>query len=171
MNGCTGNVWLVVTTRPNCEAMAANGLSRQGIASYLPRFRHYSRPEKRIPLFPGYLFVSDFQQSWRAVLDTRGVGRMITDKLPEREITRIREQEDETGLVKLPDPFAPGTPVHVTRSRFLGRRRLTSFVEPTMLSGICDGMSGKDRVFVLLRFLGRLVRVPVPKVDLVLGAP
>jgi hypothetical protein len=165
-----GDVWSVVTTRPNCEAMAVSGLLRQSITSYLPRFRHHSRPDKFVPLFPGYLFVSNFQQSWRAVLDTRGVGVLITDKLPEREITRIREREDETGMIELPDPFAPGTPVHVTRSRFLGRRRLTSFVEPTMLSGITDGMSGRDRVFVLLKFLGRLVRVPVPKADLVLGA-
>jgi len=164
-----GDVWSVVTTRPNCEMMAVRGLLRQGIASYLPRFRHHTRPDKTVPLFPSYLFVDQFE-NWRAVLDIRGVGTVITDKLPEREIIRIREQEDETGCIKLPDPFAAGTPVHVTRSRFLGRKRLTSFVEPTMLSGITDGMSGKDRVFVLLRFLGRLVRVPVPKVDLVLGA-
>ena len=74
--------WYVVHTRPHRERRAEANLLRQGNRAWLPQMersrRHARRIETvRMPLFPGYLFVSlDMaRDAWRAIDGTFGVRR------------------------------------------------------------------------------------------------
>lgn len=167
--------WAVVTTQPNREAEASTRLDDQQVESYFPQFCR-RRTSRVLPLFPGYLFLRNVA-NWRAVMNTRGVGMLVTKDgmalVPDHEISKIREREGQDGLVVLPDPLSPGARVQVrrrvVRSKWnirLGPAALSQTQE-TLLGGVCDGMCGEDRVFVLLRFLGRVVRTAVRRDDLV----
>jgi len=76
--------WYVVSTKLGFEDTAETNLVRQGFAIWTPRqvrvVRHARRRlEKRVPFFPGYLFVQlDVdRQHWRSVNGTLGVRRLI----------------------------------------------------------------------------------------------
>lgn len=158
---CAGASWAVVATRSNCETLAADGLRRQGVESYAPRFRQ-AATNKVVALFPGYLFLRP-SVSWRSILSTRGVVAMVTGDVlvPDSEINQIRAREDREGLVELPDPYTPG-------ARVLIRRRSRNRFEPEhWLRGVTDGMSTRERVWVLLEFLGTVTRTRVNRADLV----
>src|ERR1041385_5933087 len=76
--------WYVVQTQANAENKAVAHLSRQGYATYLPRYLKRRRHARRVdvvaaPLFPRYLFV-EFDmgvQRWRSIYSTIGVSRLV----------------------------------------------------------------------------------------------
>ncbi len=76
--------WYVISTKLGFEHVAEANLSRQGFTTWTPRqvrvVRHArQRLEKRVPFFPGYLFVQldvDHQR-WRCVNGTFGVRSLI----------------------------------------------------------------------------------------------
>lgn len=77
--------WYVISTKPGCENTAETNLARQGFTTWTPSqvrvVRHARRRlEKRVPFFPGYLFVQlDVgRQRWRSVNGTFGVRCLIT---------------------------------------------------------------------------------------------
>lgn len=157
--GISGLNWAVATTAPNSEARAAIHLDRQEIVHYSPRFRDHTRRVRS--LFPGYIFVQE-RSAWRPVLGTRGISGLITGSdgpalVIDNEIQDIRDREDEEGLVVLPDPYADGSRVRVSRGALTGAE------------GVCAGMLGQDRVFVLLKFMGQITRSKFRKADLVLA--
>jgi transcriptional antiterminator RfaH len=153
--------WYVVQTQLHAETKAANHLRRQDFPVYLPRYlkrrRHARRTEiVAAPLFPRYMFVAIDQltQRWRSIRSTIGVAHLICNSdgpapVPEFVIDELRGREDESGLIRLDAKprFAPGDPVLVIDGIFSASR------------GLFDGMTGKERVAILLDLLGRKVRV------------
>jgi len=160
--------WSVATTQPNCEAIAARHLDRRGVTTYHPRFRDTRNGIPRLKsLFPGYLFIAG-SSSWRAVLGARCVMGVLglrseatSCSIKSEVVEEIRAQEHEDGIIVLPERLAlgirPGAVVRVERGSLFG------------CEGVCQGMKGRDRVWVLLRIMGRKVKVDFSRADLILA--
>lgn len=152
--------WYAVQTQSRAEMKASTHLARQGFDVYLPRFQKKRRHARRTdevpaPLFPGYLFVAIHMamQRWRCINSTVGVGRLVCNGetpaiVDDAIIVALKGRHDERGFIKLDKPrFAAGEKVMVIDGVFSESR------------GICEEMSDRQRVAVLLDLLGRKVRV------------
>jgi len=160
--------WYVVRSHAQAEVRAAGHLTRQGFAVWLPlqrrRIRHARRAVAALrPLFPGYLFVRlDLAgEPWRSVLSTVGVAAVIGAEgrpapVPESVFAELRARADATGVVDL-------GPAHPLR-----RGDRVRFASGALkdVEAILDAATDADRVAVLLRLLGREVRLTVRAADL-----
>ena len=153
--------WYVVQSHPHAEAKASWHLGRQGFETYLPRYLKQRRHARRIediaaPLFPRYLFVAvDMAtQRWLSINSTVGVTRLVRHgdrpaAIPVSVLETLRRREDVNGFVQLDcrPRFLPGDKVCVVGGAFQD------------CCGLYEGMSGHERVAILLELLGRKVRV------------
>jgi transcriptional antiterminator RfaH len=160
--------WYAVHTHAQAEERASTHLARQGFEAWLPRHRRRIRHARRAadvlrPLFPRYLFVRlDLAgEPWRQVLSTVGVAAVIgaegrPSPVPEPVIEGLMAQADGAGVIDLgpAHPFRPGD-----RLRFA--RGALKDVEAILLAP-----TDERRVAVLLRLLGRELRLSVPATDL-----
>jgi len=158
------SAWYVVHTHAKSEQVAVENLTRQGFRAYLPRYLKSRKHARRVdtvatPLFPRYVFVNfDVTRTrWRPILSTIGVQYLIMDgekplAVPEGVVEEIRVREGDNGMVlmKAEAPFDKGQMVQITGGAM------------SDLIGLFEGLSDKDRVFVLLDILGRQLRVKVP---------
>lgn len=163
--------WYAVQTKPHSEGRALDNLLRQGYGAYLPRARvelsHARRRQIVLrPLFPRYLFAGLDRASmpWRPILSTFGVTDLVRAggepaPVPAPIIAALQERE------------AAGAFDRTGRSATL---RLGDLVRVT--SGAFEDMIGrlvelreKDRIVVLLDFLGRTVNTEL-KADAVAAA-
>ncbi len=151
---------------PRREMWAAENIVRQGHQCYFPKvyvhkrlgkFRNEVRVE---PLFPTYIFV--FAEQWRWLLGTFGVQSVIMrgqfpDFIPMREIDKLRSLEDgiSTGVVQLPGPeFKKDDQVEFKAGAMKHCR------------GVVEGMDAKERIRVLVDFLGGKVKMLVEPTEL-----
>jgi transcriptional antiterminator RfaH len=152
--------WYAVHTKPQSEARALDNLLRQGYSAYLPRARvevsHARRRQIVLrPLFPRYLFAGLDRASmlWRPILSTFGVSDLvraggepalvpaeIVAMLQEREAAGVFDRTGRSGTLRLGDLV-----------------RVTSGVFEDMIGRLVE-LREKDRVVVLLDFLGRTVK-------------
>ena len=148
--------WSVAQCESQRERTAQRFLEQAGFETYLPMIRAKKR---ELPLFPAYLFVKvvDF---WYSIDNTIGVIELLKSgdapaKLPDKIISEIKGRE-RGGIVRLPKPrgLQIGDRVSIVRGGF------------TDHIGLFDGMSAKDRIFVLLDLLGRKVRVQMAQSDM-----
>src|SRR5450631_3097649 len=153
--------WYVAQTHVHAESKATLHLGRQGFEVYLPRYLKQRRHARRVdtvaaPLFPRYLFVSvDLAtQRWHSIRSTVGITRLVTNGdvpaiVPQAIIDGLRLREDADGFVQLERRarFASGDKVRVLEGAFCD------------YLGLFEGVSGQDRVAILLDLLGRKVRV------------
>lgn len=155
--------WYVVSSQPHQEARAEVNLRRQGFDVWLPLLQKARRHARRVdrvlvPLFPGYLFVAlDFGTArWRSINGTFGVVKLLCNgdvpqAVPDGLVDEIMSRRDAGGFVRLPArAFVVGQGLRVAEGPFAD------------LEGIYEGMSGRDRVVLLLNMLGRKVRATVP---------
>jgi len=163
MSSSLSSRWYVVQTHPLAEAKASGHLQRQGFEIYLPKYhkrrRHARRTETVIaPLFPRYLFVAvDMtSQRWLSIRSTIGVTRLVCDgdrpaAVPVAVFEALKRREDANGLIQLDrqPQFSPGDKVYIRDGAF------------QECLGLYEGMTGNERVTVLLDLLGRKVRVSV----------
>lgn len=77
--------WFVARVKARSEVIANKNLQSQGFQTFNPTFKRTTRHarqfrEKRVPIFPGYLFLSfdPTTAAWRSVNGTRGVIALIT---------------------------------------------------------------------------------------------
>lgn len=155
--------WMVARVRPHYLSKSLDNMKRQGCEVYSPcawlRSEKTKRPSIK-PLFPGYVFVRHPDKQWIFLLGTFGVLSVImkTEQLPaevpDKEIARLREREGDDGLIRFESSeFAIGEHVRVEKG-------------VVSLDAIVEEMSGRDRVFVLMEFLGALQRVEVEVRDI-----
>jgi transcriptional antiterminator RfaH len=156
--------WYVARTKARSESRARARLRRQGFDVYLPQYgrrrRHARRTEVvRAPLFPGYLFLHmDLSSSrWHTVNHTVGVHSLLCHgrrpaAVPEGVVEELRARETGDGLV----------PLHSLMVLEQGER--LRIVDGPLHDrvGVYEKMTGGERVVLLLRLLGRDVRVVVP---------
>ena len=158
--------WYVVHSHANAESRALTNLARQDYDTWLPLYRKTRRHARRIetvlrPLFPRYLFVRvDLQaEVWRPILSTMGVSDLVSGAdgpLPVGDaiVDGLKMQASEDGHFDLrPSPFQPGDRVRI---------RVGPLAD---LEGIFQLESDAERVMVLLKLMGRAVRVTVPSDD------
>jgi transcriptional antiterminator RfaH len=152
--------WGVARTHGGEEARARENLERQGYNVRLPRYRETvvrrgRRVVELVPLFPRYIFV-DVSQGFRSIFGTRGVAELFMwgEKpalVRDAEMQAIMAGADAEDVVALPaDPL-------------VGKKVLVRSGVCADMVGLCEGMSGAQRVRVLLKMLGRDVRVTLDR--------
>lgn len=156
--------WFVVHTQPCKESIAQQHLIEQGFDAYLPRFKKTRRHARKVdeiqaPLFPRYLFVGiDLETDrWRSIQGTRGVSYLLVTNnrpavVPFGIVQSLKDQENADGLlpVESANVFAKGDRVRVLDGAFEGHM------------ATIHRFDDKERVQLLLSFLGRETSVSVP---------
>lgn len=151
--------WAVAQTETQRERTAQKFLEQNDFQTYLPVTRVLQRA---VPLFPSYIFIRIGEFRWSIIDNTIGVIRLLRAgerpaELRDTVISEIRGLERQ-GIVRLPKMrvLKVGDKVRVMRGSFADH------------IGLHDGMSSRDRQFVLLELLGRKVRAEIPSADLAL---
>jgi transcriptional antiterminator RfaH len=155
--------WFCLRSQPKHEHIAAAHLKKmEGVEVFLPRVR-FKRATKQGPawvteaLFPNYLFARfDWHSSLRQVQAARGVGGVVHfgQRWPIIEASVIAELRQAFGsddLHTIPAGLHPGDAVEIATGAMQGLRAVVTRVMPS-----------RERVAVLLEFLGRQTTIEVP---------
>lgn len=163
----TTPAWFCVRAQPKSEHIAAGCLRvMTGVEVYCPRLR-FRKMTRRGPvwfseaLFPGYLFARFIpMDSQKEVTYARGVSGIVgfggqLASIPDATVEELRAQMGAEDCKTLDAEVSEGDTVTVTGGAFKG---LTTVV--TRL------MPAKERVRVLIEFLGESREVEVGKTDI-----
>jgi transcriptional antiterminator RfaH len=155
--------WFCLRTQPKHEHIAAAHLRKEpDIEVYLPRIR-FRRATRRGPvwfteaLFPNYLFARfDLAACLRGVCHTRGVRGVVHfgerwPIVPEGVIEELRATVGADRVHVICEELQPGEAVQIAGGVFHGLRAVVTRVMPS-----------RERVAVLLEFLGRQTAVELP---------
>jgi transcriptional antiterminator RfaH len=148
--------WYCVRSQPRHEHIAAAGLRRNlELEVFLPRVR-FKRPTRKGPvwvteaLFLNYLFARfDWRDCLRRVQSARGVESVVHfgkhwPVIPDGVIAGLRAAMGDEELRVIAHEFNPGDVVEIGVGAFHGLQAVVTRIMP-----------GKQRVAVLLDFLGR----------------
>ena len=156
--------WFVAHTHPLKESVAQQHLLEQGFDVYLPKFKKIRRHARKVeevlvPLFPRYIFIGMNMEvaRWRSVNGTRGVSYLLTNYdrpavVPNYVIENLKSNEIAYGIVPVNSliTFAKGDKVRVTDGAFQDQ------------IAIFEMLDDKQRVQLLLSFLGKEIKVVLP---------
>jgi len=157
--------WYVIQTKPREDQRALDNLQAQNFEAFQPRCavtrrRAGKRKEVLEPLFPGYVFVAldRLEQDWGPIRSTRGVARLVRfgDEVPALPHGLVESLRELDGIV-LADPLARlkrGDAVRITDGPLAG------------MQAAFEMLDGERRVFVLLDWMQRRVRVAVERTAL-----
>lgn len=146
-----GPRWYAAATKPGRELNAARHLEQQGFETFTPSLvktvRHARRRmERRVALFPGYLFVRfDIENcAWRSVNGTLGVRSLVMagDRplpAPYGLVEGVIELSDKSGLMRT--ELQSGQRVEILSGPFAN------------LVGTVERLDAKGRAHVLLHLL------------------
>jgi transcriptional antiterminator RfaH len=160
--------WFCVRSQLKHEHIAAANLRRlPGTEVFNPRIR-YKRPTRRGPvwvtesLFPNYLFARfDWRSSLRLIHHTGGVAGIVHfgsrwPTIPDNVIEQLRAAVGTDELRLLDDSLEVGQDVRISGGAFDGLEGVITRVIPA-----------RQRVAVLLDFLGRQTAVELPAEQLI----
>jgi transcriptional antiterminator RfaH len=154
--------WFVARTEPLREQTARRFLELGGFSVYIPVIRERRakggrRIEHLRPLFPSYAFVALQHGRWWDARWTVGVAALIMAgdgpaQLGDHVINEIKGRE-RNGAVELPrrETFRAGDRVRITAGVFNGHL------------GLFQGQLPRERIAILLSWLGTQRRVELPK--------
>jgi transcriptional antiterminator RfaH len=160
-------LWFCVRTQPKHEHLAATALRRQlEITCFSPRLR-FRRATRRgavwfvEAMFPGYLFAEFvYSRQHRQVEYSPGIQGFVrfgdqVAALDSSTIANLRQTADEEEIVTFNPEIQVGQAVRIAEGPFQGLEALVTHLLPA-----------KERIRVLLEFLGRSLEteVPAPKV-------
>ena len=157
--------WYLAQLKPNALGVAERHLRRQGFETFMPLLEETRRgarfETRRVPLFPGYLFVGATRRSAdvSAVRSTRGVTRLVKSAgrpspLPPSLVDALRARCGKDGVYRLNEDLNVGDGVRVTSGPF------------AQYFGRVHALPSKERVWVLLDVLGRGALTEVPAKDI-----
>lgn len=158
--------WTVAQTHPNAAGVACANLHRQGFEYYNPMIKERVKLKHGVAwrsaqMFSNYLFVQIVDQ-WRALKLTNGISQLLMLEhekpalIQDEYIISLRAKEGKDGLIVLnKSKFNKSNAVQVKSGPFAYQ------------VGMFDGMSSRDRVFVLLSMLGTKRRVEIAEDNLV----
>ena len=168
--------WIVGVSKHAQESWAVENIQKQGYDAYYPQYEEEyikSKKTKEIgkrvrSLFPRYVFIRT-DGPWYFLENTFGMSGVVPGDngfpaiMPDWAIDDMKAREDSFGLVKLPEqpqeePFRCGQRLKVIYGPMQG------FI------GICQRDNAKDRVRVLLDFLGQRSSFDVARTALVASA-
>ena len=159
--------WYCVRAGPRQEARAAAALARlDGVDVFSPRIRFRKRTRRGMvwfveALFPGYLFARfDLPACLRAVTYSPGVIGVVHfgERFPAlagETIAAIRAQTGDQNCIVVETPLAEGDAAQLAAGPFAGLAVVVTRLLPA-----------RERVRVLLDFLGRPMEVEVAREDL-----
>ena len=160
--------WFCVRSQPKHEHIAAAHLEKEAdIEVYLPRIR-FKRATRRGPvwfteaLFPNYLFARfDLAACLRRVCHARGIRGVVHfgDRwpiVPEAVVEELRAALGTDPVHVIREELQPGEVVQIAGGVFHGLRAVVTRVMPS-----------RERVAVLLDFLGRQTTVELPNEALI----
>ena len=156
-------MWFCLMAEPKREHLAATGLRRRfGIECLSPRLR-FRKLTRRGPvwfveaMFPGYLFAKFvYSAQHRSVESSHGVrgivrfGQRLTP-LPESSLLALQSKAGAEEIVTIDSSLKIGQPVHIVEGPFQGLEVVVTHLLPA-----------KERIRVLLEFLGRSMEMEVP---------
>lgn len=147
--------WLVVRCKPRRERIAAVNVERQGCEFYLPLLRDEAT-NRLTPLFPSYLFVRLPNEQFYFLRSTEGVAQVLMSGyypalIHADEISKLRIREDAAHTIPWNEKA-----FHIGDTLFVKQGPLADHVVTF------DGMSGQERICVLVSILGRKSRVTMP---------
>lgn len=152
--------WYVVRIKPNCDRMAASALSREGFELFFPEVDIFSRIQpKRVPMFPGYLFLrcDILGHDLPVISRLPGVFGWLrlggdTSHVPDDVMRELRSRIESFHVSGgMWERFKAGQMVRVAQGKL--DSLATVLVEPS---------SRNDKVRVLFEFMGREVHATVP---------
>ncbi len=156
-------VWFCMRAEPKREHLAATALRRRfGIECLSPRLR-FRKLTQRGPvwfveaMFPGYLFAKFvYSTQHRAVESSHGIRGIVRfgdrlASLPEHTVMAIQSKAGAEEVVTVDSSVKVGQPVHIVDGPFQGLEAVVTQVLPA-----------KERIRVLLEFLGRSLEMEVP---------
>jgi transcriptional antiterminator RfaH len=159
--------WYCVRTQPKHEHVAAARLQSEGVNVFSPRIR-FRRPTRRgavwftEALFPGYIFARfNLRERLAFIHHASGVRGVVRfgESIPIVEagaIEELRTRVGGDGTVVLEQTIFPGDAVKVVTGALRGLEAVVERVLPA-----------RDRVCLLLDFLGRTATAEVSGKDLV----
>jgi len=158
-----GPAWFCLRTQAKHEHIAAAHLKKEpGVQIYLPRIR-FKRSTRRGPvwfteaLFPGYLFAHfDLTAALRKLSLVRGVSGIVHfgehwPTVPDAVVEELRATIGADQVHVIREELQPGEPVEISGGAFHGLQAVVTRVMP-----------GRQRVAVLLDFLGRQTTAELP---------
>ena len=154
--------WLIASYKSNEANRVTSNLSNQNFDFYLPKIttrKINSNPKVEV-LFPGYIFVNIDPENYSALKYTMGIKNIIKfgdniSRISSEEIEAIQMAEETSKLNPAIQQIQIGQEVKIAKGSLTG-----SIVK------VCS-LPSKERVGVLLNFLGSLRRVTVSEKDLI----
>jgi len=160
--------WFCLRSQTRHEHVAAAHLQRDAaVEVFLPRVR-FRRATRTGPqwvieaLFPGYLFARfELFNTLRRIRHTRGVRGVVHfgqgwPTVPDDVIAELRQVVGDEEVHVLGDTFQPGDEVQIATGAFQGLQAVVTRYLPA-----------RQRVAVLLEFLGRQTSVEIPETAVV----
>ena len=154
--------WLVATYKLNEVSRVESNLLNQKFDYYLPKIttkKINSYPKLEV-LFPGYIFVNTSFENYSALKYTMGIRKIIKfgdniSCISDEEIEAMQMAEEVSKIDPVVSQIQIGQDVMIAKGSLTG-----SIVK------VCS-LPSKERVGVLLSFLGSVRRVTIPEKDLI----
>jgi len=154
--------WLVATYKINEVRRVESNLLNQKFDYFLPKIttkKINSNPKVEV-LFPGYIFVNTSFENYSALKYTMGIRKIIKfgdniSRISDEEIEAMQMAEETSKI----DPVA--SQIQIGQDVMIAKGSLTGSIVK-----VCS-LPSKERVGVLLSFLGSVRRVTIPEKDLI----
>ena len=154
--------WLVATYKINEVRRVESNLLNQKFDYFLPKIttkKINSKPKVEV-LFPGYIFVNTSFENYSALKYTMGIRNIIKfgdniSCISDEEIEAMQMAEETSKIDPVVSQIQIGQDVMIAKGSLTG-----SIVK------VCS-LPSKERVGVLLSFLGSVRRVTIPEKDLI----
>jgi len=154
--------WFVATYKINEVRRVESNLLNQKFDYFLPKIttkKINSNPKVEV-LFPGYIFVNTSLENYSALKYTMGIRNIIKfgdniSCISDEEIEVMQIAEETSKIDPVASQIQIGQDVMIAKGSLAG-----SIVK------VCS-LPSKERVGVLLSFLGSLRRVTIPEKDLI----
>ena len=154
--------WLVATYKINEVRRVESNLLNQKFDYFLPKIttkKINSNPKVEV-LFPGYIFVNTSFENYSALKYTMGIRKIIKfgdniSCISDEEIEAMQTAEETSKI----DPVA--SQIQIGQEAMIAKGSLAGNVVK-----VCS-LPSKERVGVLLSFLGCVRRVTIPEKDLI----
>lgn len=161
--------WRVIRAKPKSEHLAAHHLRAAGFEAFCPRLRHQKKTTRGPvwyveAMFPCYLFCRfSIKESLRHVVSTAFVSSALTfmhdaGSVPDEIIQSLRGEFDAQELITVETQIEAGEAVDIIDGPMRGLSATVTRILP-----------GRDRVRVLLEFIGGLQEIEVSLMSLLTG--
>ena len=154
--------WIVATYKSNEVKRVERNLLNQNFDFYLPKIiikKINTKPKVEV-LFPGYIFVNTNLDKYKSLKYTKGIGKIIQfgdniANVSNEEIESMKMLEETSKIDPVVSQVKIGQAVTIAKGSLKGT-----------IAKVCS-LPAKERVGILLSFLGTVRRVTISEKDLI----